>query len=68
MRIIVSKLVIAMLLLFMIGCQQSTYDSMKTYIDQIKVIDTHSHQGMPWKKKGGGGRLSSDEISVPFFS
>lgn len=38
-------------IIFLAGCRQSTYDSMKSYIDRIKVIDTHSHQGMPWKKK-----------------
>ena len=37
--------------IFLTGCKQSSYDSMKSYIDNIKVIDTHSHQGMPWKKK-----------------
>jgi hypothetical protein len=33
------------------GCRQSSYEMMKSYIDEIKVIDTHEHQGMPWKKK-----------------
>ena len=34
------------------SCQSpSSYDTMKSYVDEIKVIDTHSHQGMPWKEK-----------------
>jgi hypothetical protein len=33
------------------GCNTSTYERIKSYIDEIKVIDTHSHQGMPWKRK-----------------
>jgi hypothetical protein len=41
---------------------------MKAYIDQIKVIDTHSHQGMPWKKKhnlfDAGMYLHTDLISA----
>jgi predicted TIM-barrel fold metal-dependent hydrolase len=68
MKIIVFKLIMVMFLFFMISCHQSTYDSMKSYIDQIKVIDTHSHQGMPWKKRhnlfDAGMYLHTDLISA----
>jgi len=68
MKELFSKIIIAALLFFMFGCQLSTYDSMRSYIDKIKVIDTHSHQGMPWKKRynlfDAGMYLHTDLISA----
>lgn len=50
------------------GCRQSTYDGMRTYINDIKVVDTHEHQGIPWKKKHNcfdlGLYLHADLISA----
>jgi len=50
------------------GCQQNTYDGMRTYIDEIKVIDTHEHQGLPWKHQHNcfdmGLYLHADLISA----
>jgi hypothetical protein len=41
---------------------------MRTYIDDIKVIDTHEHQGLPWKKQHNcfdmGLYLHADLISA----
>ena len=34
-----------------ISCKRSVYDRMKLYVDEIHVVNTHSHQGRPWKEK-----------------
>ena len=50
------------------GCRKSTYKSLRSYIDEIGVIDTHEHQGMPWRKKHNcfdvGLYLHADLISA----
>ena len=46
------KLTSSILIISLFGCSAETnFDNIRSYIDEIKVIDTHSHQGMPWKKK-----------------
>ena len=51
-----------------IGCTRSTYDRMKSYVDEIKVVNTHSHQGRPWKQRyncfDSGLYLHADLISA----
>ena len=53
---------------FLIGCKETNYDKIKTYIYGIKVIDTHSHQSIPWRKKhnlfDAGLYLHADLISA----
>lgn len=46
-----SVCIFLMITFIAISCQESTYDEMKSFVDEIKVINTHSHQDMPWKKK-----------------
>lgn len=53
---------------FSVSCQESEYDQMKSYLDDISVINTHSHQDMPWKKRyncfDAGLYLHADLISA----
>ena len=55
-------------LLLFCGCGQSNYDTIKSDVDGIRVIDTHSHQGNPWKQKhnlfDSGLYLHADLISA----
>jgi hypothetical protein len=56
------------------SCQRSKEDSIKAYIDGIKVVNTHSHQGDAWMKKynifDSGLYLHADLISsgMPEYS
>jgi len=60
--------IIMILLVSVSGCRQSTYESMRSFIDEIGVIDTHEHQGLPWRKKHNcfdmGLYLHADLISA----
>ena len=61
-------LIIVIVFSVLISCGDSSYNKIKFYIDGIKVIDTHSHQGMPWRKKhncfDSGMYLHADLISA----
>ena len=41
---------------------------MKAYVDEIRVVNTHSHQGKPWKKRyncfDSGLYLHTDLVSA----
>ena len=61
-------LMVAMILFTASGCRQSTYESMRSFIDGIEVVDTHEHQGLPWRDKHNcfdlGLYLHADLISA----
>ena len=53
------------------ACNQTTTEPQKRirqHIDQIKIIDTHEHQGYPWKKKHNcfdiGMYMNADLVSA----
>ncbi len=50
------------------GCKRTEYDRMKSFVDAIPVVNTHSHQGDPWKKRyncfDSGLYLHADLIST----
>ena len=50
------------------GCRQSAYDSMRSYVDEIMVINTHSHQAKAWMERyncfDAGLYLHADLISA----
>jgi hypothetical protein len=53
-NVIIPVLSSLIFILLNVGCERSTYEGMKSYIDEIKVVNTHSHQGRPWKKRYNG--------------
>jgi len=58
---------ILIFIFLIVGCEHSAYEGMKNYVDKIKVVNTHSHQGRPWKKRyncfDSGLYLHADLIS-----
>ena len=50
------------------GCRQSAYDQMKSCVDEIRVVNTHSHQGKAWKQSynlfDAGMYLHADLVSA----
>jgi hypothetical protein len=51
-----------------VGCKRSTYDVMKAFVDEIRVINTHSHQAKAWMERyncfDAGLYLHADLVSA----